>query len=97
MHHKLSAALVAFTIWIMLLGMFNTFLRSGRLFPGPHLYGGFLFVGIVSISVATVPWLGTTSVRNIHAMVGLLAVFVLASQLRSGIPILVSVWKTVKW
>jgi Protein of unknown function (DUF4079) len=39
-HYKLASALLCATVGGALLGMGNTFLRTGRLFPGPHLYLG---------------------------------------------------------
>jgi hypothetical protein len=39
-HYKLASALLCATVGGALVGMGNTFLRTGRLFPGPHLYLG---------------------------------------------------------
>lgn len=97
-HHKLSASLLFLTSFSMFLGMFNTYQRSGRLFPGPHLYGGFFLLLAVSLNVAMVPWFkDAPSARGFHAVVGFAVILTIAWQIWSGLPILKSVWKTVPW
>lgn len=95
-HHKLSAFLLFATVFFMTLGMANTFLRSGRLFPGPHLYGGFLVIILLALNAAMVPWfkdIGT--IRSFHAVVGGAILISVLSQVWSGLPILSSVIHTV--
>lgn len=97
-HHKLSASLLFLTAFFMFLGMLNTFQRANRLFPGPHLYGGFLFLLAVTLNVAMVPWFKDMKViRNFHAAVGFLVFLLLLNQIWSGWPILKAVLKTVPW
>lgn len=97
-HHKLSASLFFLTAFTMFLGMFNTYSRAGRLFPGPHLYGGFFFLLAVSLNVALVPWFKDAPVvRGFHSVVGFVVILTIAWQIWSGLPILKSVWKTVPW
>lgn len=95
-HHKLSAFLLFFTYFVMLVGMYNTFLRAGRLFPGPHMYGGFWFVLLTTLQASLVPWFADHKIaRNVHTVVGLAVMICLFSQFWTGIPILKSVWKLV--
>lgn len=95
-HYKLAGLLLSLTVLFTMVGMYNTYKRSGRLFPGPHLYGAFWFFFIVSTNVALVPWFKQTNVvRNIHALLGLSAMALLVNQFWSGIPILKGVWKAV--
>lgn len=96
-HHKLSAALVFLTTAMCFFGMGNTFARSARLFPGPHLWGGLAVLFALSFNVMLVPWFkGDHRFRIVHAVVGASIMVLLANQVKSGIPILVSVWKTVR-
>lgn len=96
-HHKLSAALVFLTTLGCFIGMGNTYARSARLFPGPHLWGGLAVLLAASANVSLVPWFqDAPRVRLIHASVGLVIIILLANQIKSGIPILVSVWRTVR-
>lgn len=95
-HHKLSAGLLFLTVLFMCVAMFNTYLRAGKLFPGPHLYGAFWFIIAASANVALVPWLTPMPrSRTVHVMIGFLIILLLVNQIWSGIPILRSVWKKV--
>lgn len=95
-HHKLSAGLVCLTTAACFFGMGNTYARSGRLFPGPHLWGGLAVLLALSVNVMLVPWMAAVPVRGAHAAVGAVILALLANQLISGIPILLSVWRTVR-
>lgn len=39
-HHATGSILLGAGVTVSLLGAFNTYMRAGRLFPGPHLYAG---------------------------------------------------------
>lgn len=95
-HHRLSAALLFATIFFMFVGMGNTFLRTGRLFPGPHLYGGFALVLFASANVALVPWmLEKSRLRLLHICFGTVILALVLSQIVSGWPILRAVWQSL--
>lgn len=95
-HYKLASTLLSLTVFFTMVAMFNTYKRSGRLFPGPHLYGAFWFLFVASVNVALVPWFTQTNVvRNVHALLGLCGMLLLINQFWSGIPILKGVWKAV--
>jgi hypothetical protein len=49
-HYKLASGAMFFTVGTAYLGMANTFLRTGRLFPGPHLYRGLLFILVIALN-----------------------------------------------
>lgn len=96
-HHKLSATLVFLTTLFCFVGMGNTFMRTGRLFPGPHLYGGLAVLLALSLNVAFVPWFkDAPGMRLLHAANGIVILILLAVQVKCGLPILVSVWNTVR-
>ena len=52
-HHLTGSILLGVGVTVSILGAFNTYMRSGRLFPGPHLYAGMaitiLWAGIRTI------------------------------------------------
>jgi hypothetical protein len=39
-HHLTGSILLGAGVTVSILGAFNTYMRAGKLFPGPHLYGG---------------------------------------------------------
>lgn len=39
-HHLTGSILLGAGVTVSILGAFNTYMRAGRLFPGPHLYAG---------------------------------------------------------
>ena len=39
-HHLTGSILLGAGVTVSVLGAFNTYMRAGRLFPGPHLYAG---------------------------------------------------------
>lgn len=39
-HHITGSVLLGAGVTVSVLGAFNTYMRTGKLFPGPHLYGG---------------------------------------------------------
>lgn len=95
-HHKIAAALFCATIFFTLVAMYNTYRRTARLFPGPHLYGAFLFLFLASVNIAFVPWFKhSTVLRTPHATIGFFALLTLISQVYSAIPILRGVWQTI--
>lgn len=92
-HHKLSSALLVLTVLFTMVGMYNTYCRKAKLFPGPHLYGAFWFILAVSVNVALVPWFASLRLsRPVHAAVGIIILLLLVNQIWSGIPILQGVW-----
>lgn len=85
-HHKVAAGLLLATLGVMVAGMLNTYLRAGRLFPGPHLYGGFLVLLALCAQAALVPWFADAkATRSVHLLGGLVASVLLLSQLWTGV------------
>ena len=44
-HHLTGSVLLGVGVGVSLLGAMNTYLRAGKLFPGPHLYAGAAITG----------------------------------------------------
>lgn len=85
-------------------GCLNTYSRAGKLFPGPHLYGGAALLVLWTLAVATIPAMqqkkgndGGELARLVHigANVGSLAL--LTYQVTSGVPILLKVVELTSW
>ena len=88
-HHKLSAALAFLTAFAMFFALLVNYIQNGVLYPGTHLYGGFVFLLLMSANIALVPWFKDThKLRILHITIGLALLVTAVSQVISGIPIL---------
>lgn len=88
-HHKTAAGLLFATIFLMSFGMLNTYARTHRLFPGPHLYGAFLLLCLLGLNAALAPWFrDAPKARLVHTAAGGCALLVVLSQVWSGLGIL---------
>lgn len=67
-HYTLSSTLLAGGVFFTAYGVYNTWMRTERLFPGPHVYAGTAIVVLWAIGAALVPAMekGNTTARNAH-------------------------------
>ena len=95
-HYKISAALFATMTIFTFGGMANTYTRTGKLFPGPHLYAGLGLVALMAVMVSVTPYMqrGKDWARNAHFAMGIGAVSMFAWQAKTGMDI---VAKLLKW
>ena len=65
-------------------GPLNTFLRTGKLFPGPHLYAGAGIVVLWALAAALVPSMqkGNDTARSMHIAFNSLNILLFAWQVR---------------
>ena len=63
-------------------GAFNTFLRTGKLFPGPHLYAGMAITVLWALAAALVPSMqkGNETARSAHIALNTVNVLLFAWQ-----------------
>ena len=54
-HYTTGSTLLGVGVGVAILGAFNTYMRVGKLFPGPHLYAGMAVTGLWAASAALVP------------------------------------------
>ena len=54
-HYQLGTILLAVGIPMALEGPVNTYMRAGKLFPGPHVYAGVGVASLWAIAAALVP------------------------------------------
>lgn len=67
-HFTSGSWLLGVGVTVSLLGAFNTFMRAGKLFPGPHLYAGMAITMMWALAAALVPAMqkGSESARIAH-------------------------------
>jgi hypothetical protein len=63
-------------------GGFNTYMRAGKLFPGPHLYAGMAITGLWAASAALVPAMqkGNESARTAHIVLNSITILLFGWQ-----------------
>lgn len=95
-HFKTSSLLFAVMTLTTFEGMANTYTRTGKLFPGPHLYAGLGLVAIFSVMSALVPYMqkGEEWAKNVHFGFGVACLGLFGWQAKSG---LVIVGKLLGW
>lgn len=85
-HKEATSLLLSATVLGMLFGMANTFTRTSRLFPGPHLYGGLVLILLLSVQVSlSVLFNKYQFLRIPHLISGIAVLILLLNQLWSGI------------
>eukprot|EP00177_Eucheuma_denticulatum_P001627 GFKZ01002924.1.p1 GENE.GFKZ01002924.1~~GFKZ01002924.1.p1 ORF type:complete len:246 (-),score=19.78 GFKZ01002924.1:593-1330(-) len=95
-HLQTSSALFAVMTLATFEGMANTYTRTGKLFPGPHLYAGLGLVALMSVMSAVVPYMqkGKDWARGAHFGMAFLCVGLFGWQAKSG---MVIVGKLLGW
>lgn len=70
-------------------GCANTFMRTGRLFPGPHLFAGAAMVGLWAMAAALVPAMqkGNDTARSMHIGLNAINVLLFVWQVPTGLEI----------
>jgi hypothetical protein len=76
-------------------GPVNTFLRTGKLFPGPHLYAGAAIVVLWAGAASLVPSMtkGNEVARSLHITFNLINVALFAWQIPTGLEIVGKVFQ----
>lgn len=82
-----------------LLGCLNTFLRAGKLYPGPHLYAGATITALWAIAAALVPAMqkGNDAARTAHIALNTLNILLFGWQVATGLDIMQKVWENTSW
>ncbi len=86
-------------VTVSLLGAFNTYMRAGKLFPGPHLYAGMACTILWAVAAALVPAMqkGNEGARVAHIALNGINVALFFWQLVSGLDIMLKVWEKTSW
>ena len=85
-HFNWGSLLLALGVAIAVEGPVNTYLRTGKLFPGPHLYAGAGIVVLWAAAAACVPQMqkGNDTARSAHIALNAINMGLFAWQARVG-------------
>ncbi|KAK9792941.1 hypothetical protein WJX73_000699 [Symbiochloris irregularis] len=88
-HHNWGGLLLGLGVFFAVAGPLNTYLRSGKLFPGPHLYAGAGIVILWAAAAALVPQMakGSEVARTLHITFNCLNLALFAWQIPTGLEI----------
>eukprot|EP00933_Yihiella_yeosuensis_P046303 TRINITY_DN41820_c0_g1_i1.p1 TRINITY_DN41820_c0_g1~~TRINITY_DN41820_c0_g1_i1.p1 ORF type:complete len:280 (-),score=63.85 TRINITY_DN41820_c0_g1_i1:281-1066(-) len=88
-HFATSSILLGGGVFFTAYGVFNTFFRAEKLFPGPHLYAGASIVVLWALAAACVPFMekGNEAARNVHIALNVLNLALFVWQLPTGLEI----------
>ncbi|RVW95419.1 hypothetical protein CK203_028723 [Vitis vinifera] len=80
-------------------GGVNTWFRTGKLFPGPHLFAGAAITALWAAAAALVPAMqkGNETARNLHIALNGLNVLLFIWQIPTGIDIVFKVFEFTNW
>ncbi|XP_071729524.1 uncharacterized protein [Rutidosis leptorrhynchoides] len=98
-HYNAGSILLAFGVFESIGGGVNTYLRTGKLFPGPHLFAGAAITVLWAAAAALVPPMqkGNETARNLHIALNVLNVLLFAWQIPTGFDIVLKVFEFTKW
>jgi hypothetical protein len=83
-HNNWGSLLLGLGVLISISGGLNTFLRTGKLFPGPHLYAGAAITVLWALAAALVPSMqkGNDTARSLHIAFNTVNILLFAWQVR---------------
>jgi len=92
-HFNAGSLLLAVGVSSAIIGPVNTFIRTGKLFPGPHLYVGAVMTALWAIAAGTVPAMtkGNEVARTVHITANGLNIALFIWQVGTGIEIIYKV------
>jgi hypothetical protein len=95
-HFNTSSILLGGGTTFAIAGAYNTYLRTGKLFPGPHLYAGAVIVILWALAAALVPAMqkGNDTARSLHIGLNAVNVGLFLWQVPTGLEI---VWKVLEF
>ena len=98
-HETTGSYLLGAGVTVAILGAFNTYMRAGKLFPGPHLYAGMAVTILWAVAASLTPAMqkGNANARSAHIALNSINVALFAWQVVSGIQITLKVWEKAPW
>jgi hypothetical protein len=98
-HFNWGSLLLALGVAIGVEGPVNTYLRTGKLFPGPHLYAGAGIVVLWAVAAACVPQMqkGNDTARSVHIGLNAINMALFAWQVPTGLEIVGKVFQFTQW
>lgn len=87
-HFWWGSVLLGGGVFFAIEGAFNTWFRTGKLFPGPHLFAGAGIVALWALAAALVPQMqkGNEGARNAHIALNALNLALFAWQVKIAPP-----------
>jgi hypothetical protein len=94
-HHNWGSLILGLGTLMAIAGPCNTFLRTGKLFPGPHLYAGAGMVVLWAAAAALVPSMqkGNDTSRSLHIAFNAVNVGLFLWQVPTGLDIVAKVFQ----
>ncbi|KAH0726607.1 hypothetical protein KY284_002472 [Solanum tuberosum] len=98
-HFNAGSILLGFGVSEAISGGLNTWLRTGKLFPGPHLFAGAGITVLWAAAAALVPAMqkGNETARSLHIALNALNVILFVWQIPTGIDIVFKVFEFTNW
>uniref|UniRef100_A0A7N0T4J4 Uncharacterized protein n=1 Tax=Kalanchoe fedtschenkoi TaxID=63787 RepID=A0A7N0T4J4_KALFE len=98
-HFNAGSILLGFGVFESVGGGINTWFRTGKLFPGPHLFAGAGITVLWAAAAALVPAMqkGNETARNLHILLNALNVILFIWQIPTGIEIVFKVFEFTNW
>ncbi|KAL8145772.1 uncharacterized protein LOC141707110 [Apium graveolens] len=98
-HFNAGSILLAFGVFESIGGGVNTWLRTGKLFPGPHLFAGAAITVLWAAAAALVPPMqkGNETARSLHIALNAVNVLLFVWQIPTGLDIVLKVFEFTKW
>ncbi|KAG7635288.1 hypothetical protein ISN44_As03g053920 [Arabidopsis suecica] len=98
-HFDAGSVLLGFGVLEAVFGGVNTYLRTGKLFPGPHLYAGAGITVLWAAAAALVPAMqkGNDTARSLHIALNAVNVLLFIWQIPTGLDIVLKVFEFTKW
>nr|GLL36266.1 uncharacterized protein LOC109150691 [Ipomoea trifida] len=98
-HFNAGSILLGFGVFESIFGGVNTWFRTGKLFPGPHLFAGAGITVLWAAAAALVPAMqkGNETARNLHIALNVLNVILFIWQIPTGIDIVFKVFEFTSW
>jgi len=98
-HWAMASILLASGVSFSVEGGVDTYMRVGKLFPGPHLFAGAGITVLWAVAAALVPKMqkGEEWARTAHIGINVAILGLFTWQLPTGFDILTKVWAKVPW
>ncbi|OMO64240.1 hypothetical protein CCACVL1_21911 [Corchorus capsularis] len=98
-HFNAGSILLGFGVLEAIGGGVNTWFRTGKLFPGPHLFAGAGITVLWAAAAALVPAMqkGNETARSLHIALNTINVLLFIWQIPTGIDIVFKVFEFTKW
>ncbi|KAE8699625.1 vegetative cell wall protein gp1-like [Hibiscus syriacus] len=98
-HFNAGSILLGFGVFESVGGGLNTWFRSGKLYPGPHLFAGAAITVLWAAAAALVPAMqkGNETARSVHIALNAVNVILFIWQIPTGIEIVLKVFEFTKW